>query len=293
MANYQNSGTLITAAIRPNSSLDKIATTYANEGKGGLHTVLDEAGRNAIITARREWGMLCSISTSDVLYKLVEGFSSGDITDNGNWKLYAPKLTDATSWHNGGDAYPTGVIGLPAGLAPYFTGAGDLGLIVGNGNLGIRVLKALLITSMEVLLQSVNDATLRSLNSDAAIQGKRVILTAYDGDVIVPNLPALAYNDVVFGLCISATGQVGKYDFSDHDKSYKIALKIAAGSSLIGTNVYQNNALIGAFNVTDILVNKVAETEIDGDFVFDSGTGTITRVNPFFEDDSMIISYSL
>ena len=55
----QNIGTLVTAAIRPNDSLDLIASAFAKEIKGGLHSVTASSDRNAIFEARREWGMLC------------------------------------------------------------------------------------------------------------------------------------------------------------------------------------------------------------------------------------------
>ena len=55
----QNIGTLVTAAIRPNDSLDLIASAYANEIMGGLHRATASTDRDAIITARREWGMMC------------------------------------------------------------------------------------------------------------------------------------------------------------------------------------------------------------------------------------------
>ena len=57
----QNIGTLITSAIRPNDSLDPIASAYAVEVKGGHHTYATLAERDAIILERREWGMLCTI----------------------------------------------------------------------------------------------------------------------------------------------------------------------------------------------------------------------------------------
>ena len=45
----QNIGTLITSAIRPNDSLDPIASAYAVEVKGGHHTYATLAERDAII----------------------------------------------------------------------------------------------------------------------------------------------------------------------------------------------------------------------------------------------------
>ena len=50
-----NTGTLISAEIRPIDSLDPIASAYASEIKGGLHTSSNFTNRNAIIFERREW----------------------------------------------------------------------------------------------------------------------------------------------------------------------------------------------------------------------------------------------
>jgi hypothetical protein len=81
----QNIGTLVTAAIRPNDSLDLIASAYANEIMGGLHRATASTDRDAIITARREWGMMCYVINENKLYQLSYNSSSTLITDNANW----------------------------------------------------------------------------------------------------------------------------------------------------------------------------------------------------------------
>ena len=85
----QNTGTLITAAIRPNDSLDLIASAFANEIKGGLHSATASSDRNSIFEARREWGMLCYVINDDKTYQLTYGYSSTTITDNSNWKEFS------------------------------------------------------------------------------------------------------------------------------------------------------------------------------------------------------------
>ena len=45
----QNIGILVSAAIRPNDTLDPIATAYASEIMGGLHTAATTTDRNSII----------------------------------------------------------------------------------------------------------------------------------------------------------------------------------------------------------------------------------------------------
>ena len=87
----QNDGTLITAAIRPNDSLDKIATTYANEGNGGLHGYATLAERDAIMVERRGWGMLCTVYDDGAYngtYQLTYNLHSALLNDNSNWQLF-------------------------------------------------------------------------------------------------------------------------------------------------------------------------------------------------------------
>lgn len=72
----------------------------------------------------------------------------------------------------------------------------------------------------------------------------------------------------------------------------KLVIKVdgIAGSPVNGQFTYQNNTLIGA-TVEDIIVNKTMETAIDGDFTFDTSTGTIARTNQWIIDDTAIINY--
>jgi hypothetical protein len=80
-----NIGTLVSAAIRPNNSLDPIATAYASEIKGGLHTVDTIFDRDNIIFERRDWGMLCYVVEDNKNYQLKYNHYSDDILDNMNW----------------------------------------------------------------------------------------------------------------------------------------------------------------------------------------------------------------
>ena len=85
----QNVGTLISAAIRPNDSLDLIASAFATEIKGGLHTAADLSSRNSIIFERREWGMMCYVTALDQTYQLKYNYSSTNIMDNNNWVVFS------------------------------------------------------------------------------------------------------------------------------------------------------------------------------------------------------------
>lgn len=101
----KNTGTLVTAAIRPNDTRDKIASAYAVEIKGGLHHYATLAERNDIISERRSWGMLCTVyddvtTTNNSTYILKYGHSSTTITDNSNWVKFS-----GSGAGSGGSAY--------------------------------------------------------------------------------------------------------------------------------------------------------------------------------------------
>jgi len=57
-------GTLVTAAIRPNSQLDNMATAYTNEVRGGLHNYQTWAELQAINSARLVQWMLATVADS-------------------------------------------------------------------------------------------------------------------------------------------------------------------------------------------------------------------------------------
>lgn len=81
----QNVGTLVSAAIRPNDSLDPIASAFASELMGGLHSSTASANRDATIFERREWGMMCYVINDDKTYQLTYNYADTDIMNNSNW----------------------------------------------------------------------------------------------------------------------------------------------------------------------------------------------------------------
>ena len=103
MANT-NIGTLISSTIRPNSPLDLIATAYSSEVKGGLHTVNLSSDRDAIIYARRDWGMLCYVTSESTMYQLQYGRVDTNINNNSNWVVFNSGSTSGgntnTDWLN-------------------------------------------------------------------------------------------------------------------------------------------------------------------------------------------------
>lgn len=89
----QNTGTLISATIRPNDTLDPIASAFSNEIKGGHHMYATITERNSIIIQRREWGMLVTIYNdldinNNKTYQLNRGFSDNNIMNNSNWVVF-------------------------------------------------------------------------------------------------------------------------------------------------------------------------------------------------------------
>lgn len=84
----QNTGTLVTAAVRPNDTLDKIASAYAVEIKGGMHSYATLSDRDNLIVERREWGMLVNVyndGANNGTYQLVYNRVNTNITNNSNW----------------------------------------------------------------------------------------------------------------------------------------------------------------------------------------------------------------
>jgi len=66
--------------------------------------------------------------------------------------------------------------------------------------------------------------------------------------------------------------------------------KESDGDMTAGLTTFTHITLVGATQMNFIIVNKVIEF-IDEDFTFNSGTGTITRVNQWFAGDKMITPF--
>lgn len=101
-----NVGTLVSSAIRPNDSLDPIASAFANEIKGGLHSSTASSDRNSIIFERREWGMMCYVINDNKTYQLVYNYFDTDIMNNSNWVEFSG------SGGNGGNEWIDSVISV-------------------------------------------------------------------------------------------------------------------------------------------------------------------------------------
>lgn len=85
----KNSGTLITAPIRPNDSDDNIPVAFSNEVEGGSHSYATLAEAQLIPSSRRRWGMKITvyndpISSNNGTYKLLYNRINTNILDNEN-----------------------------------------------------------------------------------------------------------------------------------------------------------------------------------------------------------------
>jgi hypothetical protein len=93
LGNY--SGTIVSSPIRPFGPNETIATVFSNEIKGGHHNYELLSERDALITERRDWGMLVTVyndpsSSNNKTYKLEYGFVNTNLSDNSNWVVYNP-----------------------------------------------------------------------------------------------------------------------------------------------------------------------------------------------------------
>ena len=99
----QNVGTLISSSIRPNNSLDPIASAYSNELLGGHHTYETMSERDSIIIERRQWGMLCTIyndssPSNNTTYILKYNHVDNDLMNNANWVEYSISGDSNSEW---------------------------------------------------------------------------------------------------------------------------------------------------------------------------------------------------
>ena len=93
--------------------------------------------------------------------------------------------------------------------------------------------------------------------------------------------------------CGSATVNNNNITIINH-AVYSLAVKAdgSAGTPVVGLTTYQNNILIGAI-FDYIIVNNAVETQLKGDYTFNSVTGTLTRGSNIWQtDDVLIINYN-
>lgn len=88
-------GTIISSPIRPAGPSESIATAFNNEIRGGHHGYATVAERDAVITERREWGMLVTVYNdaspdNNKTYQLTYNHNDTDLSNNNNWTTYNP-----------------------------------------------------------------------------------------------------------------------------------------------------------------------------------------------------------
>lgn len=91
-----NTGTIITAPIRPATTDDTYPTAYANELLGGTQIYYNIADRNAIPYARRKLGMQCIILNTDKTYNkyILINNPTTATTQNTDWTEDAQSASD-------------------------------------------------------------------------------------------------------------------------------------------------------------------------------------------------------
>jgi hypothetical protein len=122
----QNTGTLITASIRPNDSLDPIASAFSSEIKGGVHSKESISDRDNIIEERRDWGMLCYVKSEDKTYQLIFDEVDEVITNNNNWVEFSSGESSGSSqWLDSVKSIITSPVNTPQTGSRYLGGLGD------------------------------------------------------------------------------------------------------------------------------------------------------------------------
>lgn len=74
----KNNGTVVIAEVRPFDSADQFPVAFANEVKGGYHSVADLTARDAIYPDRRAVGMMCYVESEGSSFRLVGGIENSD-----------------------------------------------------------------------------------------------------------------------------------------------------------------------------------------------------------------------
>jgi hypothetical protein len=140
MSNHQNVGTLVSAAIRPNSPNDPIASAFANEIKGGHHGYDTINKRDQLIVERREWGMLVTIyndiPSNNKTYQLKYNHFNTDISNNQNWTEFGGSNNNTNEWTDSVLSVMTIQPNNPQVGQRYLVGINNTSTIIGHDNNG-------------------------------------------------------------------------------------------------------------------------------------------------------------
>jgi len=259
MAN--NVGTLVIAPIRPQAEEDEFASAYANEIKGGLHTVEDLTSRNAIPSERREVGMLCSvgISGSPITYQLQGGI------DNSDWfplELESGDLTSLISSVSGDLQSQIDNIDVSGDIESYVNPiSGDLQSQIDTNvtNIDTKLDTSSFAAISGNFLQEDDDSAFATNSNLSAISGNlQGQITSNDGDI--STLQSQILNNVVdegTGVRLGevsnniASGEnaisTGKYATSTGDYSFSANISSSADAEFSFASGYQCEAGIVIF----------------------------------------------
>lgn len=95
-------------------------------------------------------------------------------------------------------------------------------------------------------------------------------------------------------VCSSVNASCGTNNGTTHVTPFQLAVIAGNGSGtpVAGEYTYTNLGLVGALNLNSIIINNNNETTLNGDFTFNSITGTITRINPWIAGDTLIAAFA-
>ena len=161
----KNEGILLVGPIRPQYTTDIFSVAYANEIRGGFHSVTSSTDRNLIFPDRRQWGMLCYVSDEDKTYQLKLNYFNSNLSDNSNWVLYSPTNVDSIWSDNVIDIISTDP-GSNSNGDRYIIGSPSYGAFLTASN-QIAVWSSL--SSNWQFLEPNNQTTVRILNQPGAL----------------------------------------------------------------------------------------------------------------------------
>lgn len=288
----QNIGTLVAAAIRPNDSLDPIASAFANEIKGGLHSCDNITQRNSIITQRREWGMLAYVTSEDLMYQLQFGYFDNDITNNLNWAIFNSSAQDSSEWIDSVTSIRVSEPITPSEPNRYILGVTSSDSITGanwDSFTATSIVEWNTNTSTWKVIIPTNGTTVR-------VDSDKNLMYRFDGNFPTGEWKSEKISQIFY---INTNGTANLYNavtnptFSTYDKDIIFLTKFNVNNS--GTSSINING-IGVKNIKVSTINGTRNL-IDGDIIADilysityDGTDFI-MVRPFSADAQNIKYY--
>lgn len=297
-----NIGTLISASIRPNDSLDPIASAFANEVKGGLHGYATLSERNSIINERREWGMFVVVyndasPSNNKTYQLTYGYFDTDINSNLNWKEFVSSSggVGGTEWLNSVISVSYAQPATPSTIDRYIVGLkpGDSisGSIWGLNSSGFISEYNLNLNTWDII-SPTQGMTVRVDNEPNHIYSYRGVYPSgeWSAEMVsqIFHISPTTSNGVTYSVGTTPS-------FTSYNKDMIFLTKFSGtntGTSSLAINInnigYTNIKKPSALGLIDLNVSDI-KTGIVYSLVYD---GTYMQINsPFSQDDDNYVQY--